>query len=98
MYKKYNRTVLGLKFSAEKKDLVWEKGKVYPGLDKNNYRNDICGDLMKYEDYGCTLSEYGWEIDHIIPVSQLGLDSLSNLQPLQWENNRKKGDNTDWEC
>ena len=36
---------------------------------------------------------WGWEIDHIKPVSKGGTDDLSNLQPLQWENNRRKGDN-----
>ena len=34
----------------------------------------------------------GWEIDHIVPAARGGGDDLSNLQPSQWENNRRKGD------
>lgn len=49
--------------------------------------------------YGATDSEYGWEIDHVVPRSKGGTDLLGNLQPLQWENNRSKGDAIGaWTC
>ncbi len=40
--------------------------------------------------YGNTNSKLGWEIDHLIPVEEGGTDDPDNLQPLQWENHRRK--------
>jgi len=51
-----------------------------------------------YTPYGSTNSRYGWEVDHIKPVAKGGKDDLSNLQPLQWDNNRKKARVLDSSC
>lgn len=71
---------------------VWQKGQVVSGNDPNVFRKDAFGTWMRRSDYGNTDSQYGWEIDHIEPVSVGGTDHLNNLQPLQWQNNRTKGD------
>ena len=53
---------------------------------------------MNFPEHGNRDSEYGWEIDHIEPVALGGGDELTNLQPLNWQNNVKKGDQYPWNC
>ena len=84
---------------------IWNKAKVIPGQNKDGkrwnpaeWRYDICGAPIKYTDHGNTKSDTGWEIDHIKPTAKDGQDALDNLQPLQWKNNRDKGDTYPWSC
>ena len=79
-----------MSFSTEKVQRVWEKGTVVQNYDPNKWRKDQCRAWMYREYYGSTDNIYGWEVDHIKPKAQGGTDDLSNLRPLQWENNRAK--------
>lgn len=72
------------------KDFVWGKGVSVPNNDPKIFRKDQCGAWIKYSDYGNRNSVHGWEIDHIKPTSNGGLDALSNLRPLHWKNNTAK--------
>lgn len=74
-------------FTEENIQKVWEKGEVVPNNDKNNWRKDQCGAWIGRKQYGNRNSNYGWEIDHITAVSDGGTDELSNLRPMQWQNN-----------
>lgn len=80
-----------MSFDNEVLKAVWRKGKVIPDYDPNVWRWDSYGSVMKYAEYGNRQSKHGWEVDHINPR---GSDNLSNLQPLQWENNVRKSDGT----
>jgi hypothetical protein len=89
-------TTMGEQFGARMIEQVWAKAE--PELWFVYFKRDVCGATIKKDDYG-KMTEFGWEIDHIIPVAQGGTDELSNLEPMHWENNRHKGDDyPEWSC
>lgn len=98
MFRSNNTTLNGLSWSESTKRAVWNKGQVISGYSPEEWRRDICGFPMKWDEHGNRQSEYGWEVDHIYPASKGGSDDLSNLQPLYWKNNAEKGDKLDWTC
>ncbi len=94
MFRRQNTDRSGNSFSESKKRAVWNKAEIIQGIDPSVRRKDRCGAWIDWDQYGNTIDKgKGWEIDHILPVALGGGDDLGNLQPLQWQNNRKKGDN-----
>ena len=76
-------------------EAVWLKGRPMPDKDEHGrprwppdvWRRDAFDNAIRHDDYGNRDSDYGWEIDHIVPVSRGGTDAISNLRPLQWSAN-----------
>ncbi len=77
---------------------VWQKAKIVLGQDPAMYRKDACGAWIQFSQYGNRNSDYGWEVDHIIPVAMNGSDDLRNLRPLHWKNNAAKADGVALKC
>lgn len=89
----HGTTTSGRGFSDADKLAVWQKASPASGFDPSIMRMDSCGALIAWSEYGKTVENgNGWEIDHINPVARGGTDIISNLQALQWQNNREKGD------
>ncbi len=93
-----NTTTHSSSFDLATVQAVWEKGQTVAGYNPNLYRKDACGAWVHRWSYGQT-TQCGWEVDHVRPVAGGGTDHLTNLQPLQWQNNRHKADNwPNWTC
>jgi hypothetical protein len=76
-------------YSEETIQGVWEKGRTVPDNDPDVWRKDECGAWIQRVMHGDRDSQYGWEIDHILPG---GSNEISNLRPLQWKNSVGRGD------
>jgi hypothetical protein len=98
--RKSGKTRIGTDFDDVTVQLVWNKGRMAPSRDPALWRLDCCNALIYRWSYGDTVPNgNGWEIDHEQPVARGGSDSLNNLQPLQWQNNRHKSDAwPQWSC
>ena len=81
-----------MSFSEEVIQQVWERGTIVSNNEPSVHRKDECGAWIQRSAYGNRNSMYGWEIDHIRPVSEGGPDYIDNLRPLQWQNNAHKQD------
>ncbi len=69
---------------------VWERGTIMRDADPDIWRKDECGAWMRWDFYEERGSQFGWEVDQIVSVTEGGGWDLSNLRPLQWWNKVSK--------
>jgi len=59
-------------------------------LEESSDRIDSNGRVICWAEYGKTTA-YGWEIDHVTPLTFGGLDVCENLRARHWLGNRGTG-------
>lgn len=85
--------------TEELKRKIWNKAQKVEGYDSDIVRKDSCGAWIIFDKYNDHESIFGWEVDHIYPFKKLKernipepiIDSIENLRPLNWLNNKTKG-------
>jgi hypothetical protein len=90
MYRQPSTDAAGKPFAAAIIEAVWQKAT--PSAEHPPLRLDPFGALIWKEGYGNTSSRFGWEIGHRRSLKQGGGDDVDNLEPRQWENNRRNGE------
>ena len=78
-------------YSEEKLLEIWNKQRIPIEKYKDKYRKDACNAWIIWEEYG-KQTEFGWEVDHILPEVKGGTKDIDNLRAFHWENNKSKGD------
>ncbi|WP_321480353.1 hypothetical protein [uncultured Bacteroides sp.] len=81
------------------KNIAWEFAQIIPEYNGDRVRKDACGAWIVYDDFNNKDSIFGWEIDHIYPISRLQQlnvpadlwDHPLNLRALHWKNKFSKG-------
>jgi hypothetical protein len=65
-------------------------------LGNRNEFHDFSGRLVRKNEYGVR-SEYGWTIDHILPLAMNGSDRRENAQITHFKTNEEKADKNTFE-
>jgi hypothetical protein len=79
-------------YEYQKRLAAWNRARAVSNNDPSVFRKDIFGNWIRWDDYGDRQAKYGWEVDHIVPLSKGGSDSLDNVQALHWQANLAKSD------
>jgi hypothetical protein len=89
MFRQSNTDTSGKPFDAAIIEQVWSRAPL--SSDHPPLRVDAFGALIWKEGFGNTNSKFGWDIGYKRLGANGGQDDLENLQPVQWENNRRNG-------
>lgn len=89
-----------MNWTEQQKKSVWNRARSVDGHDPQRWRKDCCGAWIEWNKYGDNNSIYGWEIDHIFPISEMEKHNIpkeemhdpKNLRAMQHSNNASKGD------
>ena len=78
-------------YSSQLIEKMWLEAAIEQGFNPEIWRKDFAGAWICRDQYGMR-TWFGWQIDHLRPISKGGSDIQSNLCPMHWRNNLKKSD------
>ena len=74
---------------------VWDKAETIDNYDPNVWRRDAHGHVIRYDEHG-RRTDYGWQVDRIVPYSQGGSSMIENLRPLWWKYRENEPGGSAW--
>ena len=64
-------------------DAVWQRGRVMPEADPQQWRQDECGAWIRREHFSREDSDFGWKIETVLPGAAQATEAL---RPFHWRN------------
>ncbi len=75
------------------KRAIWARTSPVSGqMNSWEFRKDVLGNLVRYNDFGNRQSPFGWEMEYIVPAKLGGSTDPANLQALHWKSNAARSE------
>lgn len=69
---------------------IWNRAAIHPDFDPSCFRQDPYGSIIRFADYNCKKSDYGWYIGpKIHPLWAGDKDMYDKLRPVQLKNRKR---------
>ncbi len=71
--------------------VAWNNAQVVDPINERlGFRKDTCGAWVRRDDFQNFNSDFGWDIDYVVPKAKGGTDAPTNVRPLHWRNGQAR--------